>query len=80
MAGIWEAPAHECALTRGGKYDLYKGLSKDYPSISEINYLLEEKQTSLVFGVTNNVFKVYEELVNTEALSSSRVGIMDKGM
>ena len=37
LAGIWRPLEHKCSLDEDGKYS---GLDYDYPSISEVNYML----------------------------------------
>ena len=37
---------------------------KDYPSISQIAAMIEEKNVNLIFAVTENKFKAYSQLSN----------------
>ena len=37
---------------------------KDYPSISQIAAMIEEKNVNLIFAVTENKFKAYSQLNN----------------
>ena len=79
LAGIWDAPSHECALEpHDGNY-VYRSLKNDYPSISEINYLLDQYDTTLVFGVTKTIFHVFEDLIKTDAIHNSRSTVGEMG-
>ena len=39
MAGIWKPYEHSCSLDSDGKYE---GLEYDYPSFSDVDYLLSK--------------------------------------
>ena len=44
MAGIWKPYNHSCLLDGEGKYE---GLDYDYPSLSEVDYLLSKADSYL---------------------------------
>ena len=53
---------------------IYKEDQTDFPSFSDINFLLEQKQTKVVFGVSAAVDGYYKTLVSTRTGSSNPVG------
>ena len=77
LAGITEKPKHECLLT-GNKYT--KELDYDYPSLSELNYWLEKKQTTVIFGVPSEVQEFYKMLSKDQILLHSVTGLVNKGI
>ena len=58
---------------------VYKSLDYDYPSLSELNYLLEEKQTTVVFGVPSKILSFYKMLTDEKVFRRSATGLIEGG-
>ena len=76
------------------KKKIYRSLENDYPSISEVNYWLEKKQTTLIIGLnetimpqiywyllgtTERVFPLYQQMVDEQVLYRAVVGKIGSG-
>ena len=43
---------------------IYPSLEQDYPSLADINYQLEQTDTTLIFGTPSKVLSLYQQMVD----------------
>ena len=43
---------------------IYPSLERDYPSLADINYQLEQTDTTLIFGTPSKVLSLYQQMVD----------------
>ena len=77
IGGLWRPYSHTCQLeprpqTDGSKLEVYWGLDHDYPSLSEVNYLLEKEELRVLFATPKPILPLYEMLVETKVNSEVR--------
>ena len=73
VGGMWKPYDHTCRLGPGSSAWvrrapaalLYPSLEYDYPSLSDINYALEQQQMTLIFGTPAGVLELYQQMVET---------------
>ena len=78
VGGMWRPYDHKCTLVPGQsawvaertppQAMIYPSLEYDYPSLSDINYELEQKQMTLIFGTPAPVLPLYKLLVEEEVI------------
>ena len=74
IGGLWRPYNHTCQLEPrpqkdGSKLEVYWGLDHDYPSLSEVNYLLEKEELRVLFATPKPILPLYEMLVETKVKS-----------
>ena len=76
VGGMWRPYDHTCRLEPGQsawvspppQALVYPSLEYDYPSLSDINYWLDQKQMTLIFGTPAPVLPLYKLLVEEEVI------------
>ena len=76
IGGIWKPYEHRCSLEkdRNSQKLVYNSLENDYPSLSEISYLLEKHQKTLIFGTPSVVLPLYQQIVSEQVIYRAAVG------
>ena len=75
---MWRPYDHTCRLEQGQsawvlenptpEALLYPSLEYDYPSLSDINYALDQNQMTLIIGANATVLPLYEEMVGEQGV------------
>ena len=82
MAGIWKPfsdIADRCSLrtesstswvsgSEGNNVKVFPSLDHDFPSLSDVDYQLEQDETTLIIGASSNALPLYEKMVTEQAL------------
>ena len=58
MAGLWKPYEHVCSLRRNESRWEYRGLDNDYPSLSEVDYLLSESHHTIAYTLTSYLVQI----------------------
>jgi len=77
IGGIWKPYEHKCNLVRDTKDQskmVYNSLDNDYPSLSEISYLLEKTQKTVIFGTPSVVLPLYKQMVTEKVIYRAAAG------
>jgi len=77
IGGIWKPYEHKCSLVKDTKDPqklVYNSLKNDYPSLSEISYLLEKYQKTVIFGTPRVVLPLYQQMVTEEVIYRAAAG------
>eukprot|EP00091_Calanus_sinicus_P005687 TRINITY_DN16185_c0_g1_i1.p1 TRINITY_DN16185_c0_g1~~TRINITY_DN16185_c0_g1_i1.p1 ORF type:complete len:207 (+),score=34.01 TRINITY_DN16185_c0_g1_i1:140-760(+) len=77
IGGIWKPYEHKCSLVKDSKDPskmVYNSLENDYPSLSEISYLLEKTQKTVIFGTPSVVLPLYKQMVTEKVIYRAAAG------
>ena len=79
LGGIWKPYEHKCNLVKDKQSKdpeklIYNSLDNDYPSLSEINYLLDKTQKTVIFGTPSNILPLYKQMVTEEVIYRAAAG------
>ena len=75
LAGLIEPSNGHCVLNENGT--LLNSVPYDYPSIGQINQIVQQNNVHVVFTVTNNVAEHYRKL--SERIAGSSVAVLSDG-
>ena len=73
VGGMWKPYDHKCQLElsqsawvrefgRAPQAWVYPSLEYDYPSLSDINYALDQQGMTLIFGTPSGVLPLYQQM------------------
>ena len=79
VGGMWRPYDHTCRLeeqqsawvTKGRTTPnawVYPSLEYDYPSLSDINYALDQQQMTLIFGTPAGVLPLYQQMAGKQGV------------
>ena len=76
VGGMWRPYDHTCRLRPGNSAWvkgaptalLYPSLEYDYPSLSDINYALDQQQMTLIFGTPAGVLPLYQQMAGKQGV------------
>jgi len=74
IGGIWKPYEHRCSLKQDGQKMIYNSLDNDYPSLSEINYMLELHEKTVIFGTSATVLPLYRQMVRDDVIHRAAAG------
>jgi len=78
IGGIWKPYEHRRSLKQDGQKMIYNSLDNDYPSLSEINYMLELHEKTVIFGTSATVLPLYREMVRDDVIHRAAAGDIGK--